>query len=439
MHGFLLKRISRRMRRSASGLPFVMVATAAALTAVLALRAPHASSSALRQPVAPESWPMYQRYPTHNAVFEQPGLRLHWMTPLGAKINGGLAVTGATVYVVSFDKKLYALDRQTGAIRWTAQADNVLMSTPVVQDGVVVVGSGKDGFLKPDDYTNQMWGRPQGDDVLGYATGDGHLLWKLHTVGQNMPSAAIERGAAIFSNGDLHARAVDLRSGKVRWSVDLPGVTTMASMNVADGLAFISSCHNAPYVCETRAIDVSDGHTVWTNPYGGSDCAPTVDDGMVFINSSNDADPRFHTGGQITVVAIDERTGKTRWTYAAPPGPYTYIASAERQIAGVSNRGVLYQPIGNANRVVALDERTGNPLWTVQTSGNVKMSPVVKDDVVYFGDTSGVFYRVDRKTGRVIHTTSYLQPFSTSPPVIVGDTIFIVNGVAVLAVPLDEV
>jgi outer membrane protein assembly factor BamB len=89
--------------------------------------------------------------------------------------------------------------------------------------------------------------------------------------------------------------------------------------------------------------------------------------------------------------------------------------------------------------VVALDERTGKELWTVHTSANVKMSPVVKGEVVYFGDTAGIFYRVDRKTGSILHTTSYLQPFSTSPPVIVGDTVFIANGQVVVAVPIDEV
>jgi outer membrane protein assembly factor BamB len=213
----------------------------------------------------------------------------------------------------------------------------------------------------------------------------------------------------------------------------------MASMNVSDGVAFVPTCHNAPYTCETRAIDIHDGRTLWTNKYGGSDCSPTVDDGMVFVNASTDTDTRFHTGGQITVAAIDARTGKTRWTYDAPPGPYTYIASAERQIAGVAHDGVLFQPIGNANRVVALEERSGKELWTVHTSGNVKMSPIVKGDIVYFGDTAGVLYQIDRKNGRVIHTTSYLQPFSTSPPVIVGQTMFIVNGPAVLAIPLDDV
>jgi outer membrane protein assembly factor BamB len=382
---------------------------------------------------------MYQRYPSHNAVVEQPGLRLHWTAVTSGKINGGLAISNGTVYAVSFDKRLYAIDQRTGQVRWSAGADNILMSTPVVQDGVVIVGSGKDGFLKPDDYMSQVWGRPEGDDLYAFSTADGHLVWKLHTVGQNMPSPAVTKDTVVFANGDLHAYGLDLKTGKTKWTADLPGVATMASMNISNGIAFVGTCHNAPYTCETRAIDIADGHTVWTNKYGGSDCAPTVDDGLVFVNASRDEDPRFHTGGQITVVAIDEHSGKTRWTYAAPPGPYTYIASAERQIAGTAHDGVLYQPIGNGNRVIAFDEHSGKILWTVHTSGNVKMSPVVKDDVVYFGDTAGVFYRIDRKTGDVLHTTSYLQPFSPSPPVIVGDTVFIANGPAVIAVPIDEI
>jgi outer membrane protein assembly factor BamB len=440
MHRFLLKRISRAMKSRPLGVALVAGAGAAALTAALLLHMPHAAPSALdRAAGVEEPWPMYQRYPTHNAVFSQAGLKVRWTAITGGKINGGLAVSSGIVYAVSFDKKLYALDERSGAVRWTAAADNILMSTPVVQDGVVIVGSGKDGFLKPDDYLDQKWGRPEGDDVLAFSTTDGHLVWKLHTVGQNMPSPAIAQGTVVFANGDLHAYALDLHSGKSRWTVDLPGVATMASMNISNGIAFVPSCHNAPYTCETRAIDIRDGRTRWTNEYGGSDCTPTVDNGMVFVNASNDADPRFHTGGQITVAAIDERTGKTRWTYQAPPGPYTYIASAERQIAGVSDRGVLYQPIGNANRVVALNERTGKALWAVHTSGNVKMSPVVRGDIVYFGDTAGVLYQIDRRSGKIIHTTSYLQPFSTSPPVIVGDTLFIANGPAVVAVPLDDV
>jgi len=419
--------------------PVVIALAAAAGGAFFALRAPQAVPSALERPPADEPWPMYQRYPNHNAVLEAPSLRAQWLTALGDKINGGLAVTSGTVYAVSFDKKLYAIDERSGAVRWTAQADNILMSTPVVQNGIVIVGSGKDGFLKPNDAMSQVWGRPEGDDVYAFSTRDGRLLWKLHTVGQNMPSPAIVQNAAIVANGDPRAYALDLQTGKPKWSIDLPGVPTMASVNVAGGAAIISTCHNAPYVCETRAVDVRSGRTLWTNPHGGSDCTPTVDRGRVFVNGSEDADKRFHTGGVLVIAALDQQSGRTLWTYRTPPGPYTYVVSRERQIAATAYGGVLYQPLGNASEVLALDEVTGKRLWSFRTVATVKMSPVIKGRTVYFGDISGIFYRVDRSTGRLIHASSYLQGFSTSPPVIAGETIFVAMGNVVMAVPLDQI
>ena len=419
-------------------LPFVVGTLATALIITFVLRVPKAQSVA--PPVGPaEAWTMYQSEPAHNAVFDQRGFQAKWVMKFADKINGGLAVVDGTVYVDSFDKALYALNASTGATRWSAGLGNIAMSTPVVRDGVVIVGTGHDGFLYPSDANSQVWGQTQGDDVFAFSTGDGHLLWKLHTQGQDMPSAAIVGDTVIFANGDLHARAVDLKTGKQLWSVPLPGVATMASANVHDGVAFFSVFHNAPYVCETRALRVRDGRTVWTNPIGGSDCSPTVDAGLVFTNANRNDEERFHTGGVTIVAALDERTGRTVWKHESEPGPYTFVASAERQIAGTAYRGVLYQPIGNGHRVVAFEERTGKILWTFHTSANVKMSPVVKGDTVYFGDTGGIFYRVDRRDGKLQHATSYLQPFSTSPPVIVGDTIFVADGTVIVASPLSDV
>jgi len=384
------------------------------------------------------TWPMYQYGAAHNAVLDRPALRADYQSALGDRINGGFAIDGTTLYAVSFDRKLYALDAPTGKIRWSAVTDDILMSSPVFAKGIIIVGSGHNGFLKPDEPVSQTWGRPEGNAIFAY-TPEGKLVWKFHTDGEDMPTPAIDGDAVIFGNGDAHAYALDLATGKQKWQIPLAGAVTMAATAVDGGVAFISSCHNAPYVCETRALDVRHGRTLWTNPNGGSDCAPAVADGLVFVNGNRDDEHRFHTGGSDVVAAIDERTGQTRWTYESEPGPYTFPATNERQIAGTVVDGVLYQPIGNASRMIAFEASSGKILWNLRTWANVKMSPVVAQGRLYFGDISGILYAVDAKNGTAIHTSSFLQPFSSAPPLIAGDTIFVAVGQIIVAMPLENV
>lgn len=416
----------------------VVVAGIVALTAAGCVFSQRTSTAQSPPPQSGGSWPMYQLNPSHNAVLSTPALRVEWQAGLGDRINGGFAIEGTTLYAVSFDKKLYAIDLPTGKTRWSFPTDDILMSTPVYSKGVLIVGSGHNGFLKPDDATSQVWGRAGGNTVFAYSL-EGKPLWRFHTDGEDMPTPAIDGDTVVFGNGDAHAYALDLSTGKLKWRVPLAGAVTMASTAIDNGVAFISSCHNAPYFCETRALDVQTGRTLWTNPNGGSDCSPAVADGLVFVNTNRNDDTHYHTGGSDIVAALDERSGQTRWTYESEPGPYTFPATNERQIAGTVANGVLYQPIGNASRVVAFEARTGKILWNLRTWADVKMSPLVARGRVYFGDTGGVLYSVDASNGSVLHTSSFLQSFSSAPPLIAGETIFAAAGSIIVAMPLENV
>lgn len=381
---------------------------------------------------------MYQYSPSHNAVFATPELHASWIARLGGKINGGLAVVAGTVYVNSFDSHLYAIDVNTGKVRWKAATGNIVMSTPVVANGIVVVGSGHDGFLETDPNA-ETWGRRSGDNLIAFDAKSGKRLWSFHTTGEDMASPAISGTQIIFANGDLHAYSLDLRSGQRLWSQRLSGIDTMASATAHDGVAFISICHNMPHFRQTMAVRVSDGHLMWSNPNGSCDATPTVEDGIVLVDS-NDEEVKmpYDSGGTDIVAGINEATGKTLWEHTSPPGPYTLVASGEHAIAGTAVSGVLYQSIVNKNVVAAFDAHTGSELWRVPTSGPVKMSPIATLGRVVFGDTAGLLYSVDRGTGDILHTWSFKNPFSTSPPIIIGDTLLIANGNAVLAIPWDE-
>ena len=66
-----------------------------------------------------------------------------WADPFktDGKIWSTPAFDNGTVYIGSFDRKLYALDANTGQAKWEFLANGVFVSTPLVSNGVVYAGS----------------------------------------------------------------------------------------------------------------------------------------------------------------------------------------------------------------------------------------------------------------------------------------------------------
>jgi outer membrane protein assembly factor BamB len=87
---------------------------------------------------------------------------------------------------------------------------------------------------------------------------------------------------------------------------------------------------------------------------------------------------------------------------------------------------------------VALDAKNGNVLWTVPTPHPVKMSAVEKDGLVYFGDAGGTLYIVRANDGEVEQRVKFPHGFSISPPLIVGNTMFVSNTNSIYAVRLSD-
>ncbi|HET9392029.1 MAG TPA: PQQ-binding-like beta-propeller repeat protein [Candidatus Rubrimentiphilum sp.] len=395
------------------------------------------------------SWPMYQKVPSHNAVLPPIRGLSAWKFEAGAKINGGLAVAGNTLFLDTFGNELIALDVRSGRVLWRARADNILMSTPVVADGLVYVGSGDNTRLQGQTgastfnppprglHLSPVWGKPAGDSLLAYDVSTGEKRWQYKTVGEDMPSAAYVNDVLVFANGDLHSYGINAASGAVKWLHALPGLATMASATAAGDRVFLSDCVEEPYHCETIAVDAATGSVAWRAPFGNSDSSPTYGDGQVFVSGIEDASTGALREGRAVVAAIDARTGRKAWVYMTKQaGPYTQVGSAERAIAGTYAGGVYYQAIPTHDELVAFDGKTGRLLWTMTSIAPIKMSPVVSDGRVYVGDTAGLFYEIDARSGRIRTSRLFKQPFTTSPPIVIGNFVLVAGDSTVYALPI---
>ncbi len=392
----------------------------------------------------PVTWTNYQATDSNNAVF--PGtLKVAWAFDTGGKINGSLAISGDTIYVDSFSKKVFALDLKTGRKRWEATVPRIVMSTPIVADGLVIVGTGTNQVLT-DSGATTIWGNPAGDDVIALRQSDGTVVWTYHTVGEDMPTPAVVGTNLIFSNGDMHAYALNIKTGKLLWKTALPGITTMSATATGDGRAFVIASRGLDYIFSNNAthmiaLDPKTGAIAWSAHYGNSDCSPTVADHLVMCEGSS----YLWYGvrglgwmGRNDVEAYDMRTGHRAWRWVGDPGYFTMLGSSERGIAGMVHGGILYQSIPTLDEMGAFRLTDGKLLWTFRSAGSVKMSPLYWDGFLIFGDTEGLLYAVDATTGQINNIVAKKLPFTTSAPVIVGETLFIANGTHLYAIPLDS-
>ncbi|MBV8490758.1 MAG: PQQ-binding-like beta-propeller repeat protein [Candidatus Eremiobacteraeota bacterium] len=380
-------------------------------------------------------------------MIKRRGFNVAWNLDAGSRINGGLAIIGDTLIFDTFNMEVVAVRARTGEQIWRSRAHNVLMSTPVVADDMVYVGSGHNGRLvppadnrftyTPNDPGNPIWGHPAGDAVIAYDLATGKERWTYKTVGEDMPSPALVDGVLIFANGDLHAYGLAGASGKQLWKHQLDGLATMASATVAQGRVFLSACNDAPYRCHTIAVEPRSGSMLWSSPNGNSDSSPTFADGRVFVSGIENVDGPYSQGGRTVVAALDARSGKVLWRYRTPgTGPYTEVGSNERAIAGTYAQGTYYQAVPSQDLLLAFDGASGRIRWTFKSLGPIKMSPVIDSGRLYVGDGAGVLYVLDSRTGTLFTSRTFKRGFTVSPPLLVGDTMFVANDSFVYAIPI---
>ena len=63
------------------------------------------------------------------------------MFETGDKVWGTPYISGDTLYIGSFDKKLYALSSADGSTKWEFKTEGAIVATPLVYDNTVYIGS----------------------------------------------------------------------------------------------------------------------------------------------------------------------------------------------------------------------------------------------------------------------------------------------------------
>lgn len=294
------------------------------------------------------------------------------------------AIDGEQVYFADVDHRLYAVDRSTGAIRWTsrnAEGDVfgfTLATGVVVSAGVVVIA---DGYL---------YGINRSSGQRSWAFGGGTAGFAFR------PAANDSTVFAGSSDGRLFA--VDSRTGVQRWVVRVADDTGGALRNpiVYRDTVYVGYVRrDVPQTGGFAAVDALTGQLLWYRELMGSavghlggsqgDAAIVAD---LVIAAADDGE----------IYAMERATSTVRWRASRLP---SNGVGDERPLAAAADLILA----GSSDRVMtAYDRTTGALRWQRQQLGSVHYAIVSHAGRAYYVNGGGELVAADVADGNVLWT-----------------------------------
>jgi len=258
----------------------------------------------------------------------------------------------------SGDGNIYALDANAGTLKWKFKTGDVVHASPAIADGMLFVGSWDSFFYALDAATGaEKWKFKTGDDE------------QIHNQTGIQSSAAIADGSVYFGCRDAHLYALDEKTGQKRWSYFTKGSWVITSPAVRGDEVFFATSDSGLFYsmdAKTGAVNYSISFKGWP-----TFSSPAIAQDVLYVGT---------VAGQLN--AVDLRNKKLAWTFAT---------EASKQF------GPAYSKIdGSADLSSAFPSAFYDDIMTgygrLLALGPILSSPVVADDVVYFGGTDGNLY-----------------------------------------------
>lgn len=269
------------------------------------------------------------------------------------------AVANGIVYIGSGDQHLYALDANTGALRWSFATGDVVHASPAIANGVVIIGSWDRNLYALDAQT--------GRERWRYTTGNDTTIYNQIGIAS---SATVSSGAVFVGGRDGKFHSVDFATGAVRWVHNNNGGWTIASPAVRNGIVYFPTSDGTRF----KALDAATGDVkINLQNKAVSFSSPAIVGDVALYGTSD---------GYLNAVDLRDGTLKARF-----------------QTDGSKENGAKFTDTEGRMRTQGMyPDRTLDGMMigmrTMMTLGSVLSSPVVANGVAYFGSTDGHLYAV---------------------------------------------
>ncbi len=309
-----------------------------------------------------------------------------WQFTCGDEIRSQPLVNEDTVYISSYDKRLYALSTEKGRLMWRFTAEDGFAASPYLHARKIYVGA-EDGHLYSLDSIT------------------GRELWSFKTDGPIRCSAVASKKHIYFGSDDGNLYALDRITGHLIWqfATGAPIRSRPYVQESENGRIFFGA-ENGYFYC----LDMA-GNERWRfeSPRAFTS-SPAYSDGLVIVG-----------GVDRSLYAFESETGWLVWKFDSQR---PIVSSPEID----SEMSRVY--VGSADgKLYAINARNGKLVWEFATQGQVASSPKLYEAMVYFGSADHHLYCLDRATG-ALHWKYRTRGPVISSPTVSDDMLYIGSG-----------
>lgn len=332
---------------------------------------------------------MFRGDAAHSAKYPDSPIEILHGTKWKADVEGNVFASPAiyeNVAYIGSSEKFYALNAETGAEIWSINVDGPAHSSPAVYEDVVYFGdfSGRFYALNTKDGSIKWTFFAEGERRFG-AKGIHGMEPKDQYIEDDWDffnsSPSIHHDKIYFGSGNGKIYALDLQTGKEVWAYQT-GEVSHTSPAVAYGNVYAGSWDSYLY-----CLDAETGTKKWNFKTG----IDSVNYNQVGIQSSPlVADSTVYFGCRDAhVYALDAITGEFQWKKF---NNYSWII-----VSPVIDEENIYYTTSDSQMFTALNRHTGDSLYSLKTKGFGFSSPILLDDMIYYGVFNGDLVAVDTK------------------------------------------
>lgn len=257
-------------------------------------------------------------------------------------------ISDGVLYVGSENERFYSLKLTSGRVYWKYDAKYPIEAPPAVEGGAVCFGA-SNGVMRCFDRA------------------DGKELWSFQARSEILSSPVIRDGRLYFSSSDDRVYALSLKNGARLWTYNRSTFQTVAPRVYSSPAFFDGKLYHLFSDGNLVCLSGDTGRDLWSakvlkdfNQQAGVRRTPLVDDGLVYV-----------IGDAQNVVALDASTGEVKNSFGL-------IKALDFVLHG--KRAMI---IAGSDRVISVDRLTGEVLWKKDLDFNPVSSIFAAGDTLF--------------------------------------------------------